>query len=93
MIGHADARLATRRAAVSGDVRGRSTGGTIGRVAMRLNADPGLATGYLTVAGNGVGAGSAVGLICENAADVHHARIIGTFVIVVTRQRRRYCRV
>ena len=61
MISHTDARLAARCAAISCDIRSRSTGCAVSRVTVRLNADPALATSHLTVAGNGVGAGSAVG--------------------------------
>jgi hypothetical protein len=82
MISHTDARLAARCAAVSGDVRSRSTGCAISRVGVRLNTFSGFATGHLTVAGNGVGAGSAVGLVCKNATHIHHARIICTFLFV-----------
>ncbi len=68
VIGHTDARLAARSAAVSGDFRSRSTGCAVSCVGVRLNADPCLATGHFTVAGNSVGASSAVGLVNHRAA-------------------------
>ena len=93
MISHTDARLAARCAAVSGDVRSRSTGCTVSRVGVLLNTFSGLATGHLTVAGNGVGAGSAIGFVCKNATHIRYARIICTFFVVVTSQRRRNYRI
>jgi len=63
VISDTDARLATRCAAVSGDVWSRSTGCTVGDVGMSLDTDAGLTTGGLAVAGGGVGAGCAVGLV------------------------------
>jgi hypothetical protein len=60
VIGYTDAGLAARCAAVSGDIWSGSTGCTVSYVAMRLNADPGLATGHLTVACNSVGTRCAV---------------------------------